>query len=107
MDSNTQCFCFLGHFSLNCLHNQHLSKSILHPFCSLEPSRNVGEGRHCKLSIYFPHPANQSGLLLRALATVSQFVVTPGMGMKTEAQAPPGGRLQAGVPDKAVGGSEI
>ena len=54
----------------------------LTPICFMEPS---GMWREDTLQvIYFAHvyPANQSGLLLRDLATASQPVVIPGMGMK-------------------------
>ena len=49
--------------------------------------------------MYFAHihPANQSGLLLRDLATASQPVVIPGMRMKVEVEVSPEGRLWAAV----------
>ena len=40
------------------------------------------------------HPANQSVLLLRALAAASQPFVIPGIGMKVEVEVFPGGRLR-------------
>lgn len=52
----------------------------------------MGTGETLQI-IYFSHihPANQSGLLLRALATASQPGVIPGMGIK--AKVSPGVRL--------------
>ena len=81
----------------------------------MEPSGMWGEETLQIMYFTHVHPANQSGLLLRPLATASQPVVIPGMGLKVEVEVSPGGRLWAAVgvmagenlQDKAVGTSEI
>ena len=60
----------------------------------MEPSGMWGEETVQVIYLAHVHPANQSVLLLRALAAASQPFVIPGIGMKVEVEVFPGGRLR-------------